>query len=228
LVALASLTQPLVNFATSLIGSAGYGGVLLLMTITGVVGVPGTEPTMLFAGFDVYNHTLTLVGIIVAGVAGDVLGASIAYWIGYFAGRELLERQGSKLHVSQKKLDRAHTWFERYGAPTVFVSRFLPVVRAAFPYAAGVSRMSYVKFVVLAMFGSVFWVTGLAVLGREVGSNWTTWRHHLEYVDYVGAAVVVAAIVYLIVRRKSPDRTEPSGRTEPADRNEPAVDVVSK
>lgn len=216
MLALASLTQPLVDFATNLIGSAGYGGVLLLMSITGVVGLPGTEPTMLFAGFDVYNHTLTLFGIIVAGVAGDVLGASIAYAIGYFAGRELLERQGSKLHVSQKKLDRAHNWFERYGAPTVFVSRFLPVVRAAFPYAAGASKMPYTRFLPLTALGSLFWVSGLAVLGREVGSNWTSWRHHLEYVDYVGAAVVVAAIVYLIVRRNRPER------------GDPAVDVVSK
>jgi len=43
---------------------------------------------------------------------------------------------------------------------------------------------------------------GLGVLGREVGSQWQTWRHHLEYVDYVGAVVLVAAIVYLIVRRR--------------------------
>jgi membrane protein DedA with SNARE-associated domain len=213
---LASLTQPLVNFATSLIGHLGVAGVTLLMTITGVVGVPGTEPTMLFAGFDVYDHKLTLVGIIIAGVVGDVLGASIAYAIGFFGSRELLEREGSKLHVSQRKLDRAHRWFARYGVWTVFISRFLPVVRAAFPYAAGVSKMGYARFVALATAGSVLWVTGLAVVGREVGRNWTNWRHHLEYVDYVGVAVVVVAIVWLIVRRNSPDRSEP------------AVDAVSK
>jgi membrane protein DedA with SNARE-associated domain len=62
----------------------------------------------------------------------------------------------------------------------------------------------------------VIWVSGLAVLGREVGRNWTNWRHHLEYVDYVGAAVVVVVIVWLIIRRNSPDRSEP------------AVDAVSK
>ncbi len=216
MLALASLTQPLVNLATNLIGDLGLAGVTLLMTITGVIGVPGTEPTMLFAGFDVYNHTLSLPGIIVAGVIGDVLGGSIAYAIGYYGSRELGERQGSKLHISQRKLDRAHMWFERYGAPTVFVSRFIPVVRAAFPYAAGASKMPYVRFAVLATLGSIVWVSGLAVLGREVGSNWTSWRHHLEYVDYVGAALVVAAIVYLIVRRNRPER------------GDPAVDAISK
>jgi membrane protein DedA with SNARE-associated domain len=216
LLALASLTQPLVNLATNLIGDLGLAGVTLLMTITGVVGVPGTEPTMLFAGFDVYNHTLSLPGIIVAGVIGDVLGASIAYTIGFYGSRELLERQGSKLHLSQSRLDRAHRWFERYGTWTVFVTRFIPVVRAAFPYAAGASKMPFARFVTLSALGSVVWVSGLAVLGREVGRNWTSWRHHLEYVDYVGAALVVAAIVYLIVRRSRPGR------------GDAAIDVVSK
>jgi membrane protein DedA with SNARE-associated domain len=214
--ALASLTEPLVNLATHLIGSLGYAGITLLMTITGVVGVPGTEPVMLFGGFDVYNHTLSLVPVIVFGVLGDVLGASIAYAIGYFGSQELLERQGSKLHLSQARLDRAHRWFDRWGSPTIFVSRFLPVVRAAFPYVAGAGKMPYWRFVLFALLGSLIWVTGLAVLGREVGSNWQTWRHHLEYVDYVGAAVVVGAIVWLFVRRS---------RSESSD---PAVDAVPK
>jgi membrane protein DedA with SNARE-associated domain len=215
LLSIASLTEPLVRLATHLIASLGLGGVALLSLITGVIGLPGTEPTMLFAGFDVFQGNLTLPGIITAGVIGDVAGASIAYSIGYYGSRELLESKGSRLHVSASGLDRAHSWFERYGTPVIFVSRMLPVVRAAFPYAAGVARMPFWRFFSLATLGSIIWIGGLGVLGRAVGSQWPTWRHHLEYVDYVGAAVLVAAIVYFIVRRRS-------------DRNsgEPAADVV--
>jgi membrane protein DedA with SNARE-associated domain len=210
------LTAPLVNLATHLIGSLGLAGVTLLMTVTGVVAVPGTEPTMLFAGFDAFRGTLSLPEIIVAGVIGDVLGASIAYAIGYYGREELLERQGSKLHVSPRKLERARGWFDRFGTPVIFVSRFAPVIRSAFPYAAGVAEMPYRRFVVMATAGSILWVSGLAVLGYEVGHQWPSWRHHLEYVDYVGAAVVVGVIVYLIVRRNRPDRPDP------------AVDAVSE
>ena len=166
---LASLTGPLVNLATHLIASLGLAGVALLTMSSGVIGVPGTEPTMLFAGFDVFQGNLTLPGIIVAGVVGDVAGASIAYSIGYFGQRELLESHGSKLHVSASGLDRAHRWFDRYGSPVIFVSRFLPLIRAAFPYAAGVARMPYPRFVTMATLGSILWIGGLAVLGREVG-----------------------------------------------------------
>ncbi len=208
----ASLTGPLVTFATNAIGTLGLAGVGLLMAMTGVIALPGTEPTMLFAGFDVYRGTLSLPGIIIAGVAGDVLGAVIAYTIGYYGREGLLERQGSKLHISQRRLERAHRWFARFGSPVMFVSRMIPVVRSAFPYAAGVAEMPFGRFALFTTLGSIPWVIGLAVLGREVGHDWQKWRHHLEYVDYVGAALVVAAIIYLIfrVRRARGVRRDPA------------------
>ncbi|HUE26980.1 MAG TPA: DedA family protein [Solirubrobacteraceae bacterium] len=198
---LASVTDSLVNLATHLIRDIGLTGVALLTLTSGVIGVPGSEPTMLFAGFNVYQGHLSLVGIIVFGVIGDVLGASIAYTIGYFGSRELIERQGGKLHMSADRLDRTHRWFERYGSPVIVVSRLIPFIRAAFPYAAGVGRMPFVRFVVFTTIGSILWITALGVLGREVGSSWQSWRHNLEYVDYVGAAVLIAALAYLVVRR---------------------------
>ncbi len=201
LLTLASVTDSLVTFATHVIRDLSLGGVSMLTITSAVIGVPGTEPTMLFAGFNVFQGHLTLLGIIVFGLLGDVIGASIAYAIGYFGRRELFERQGAKLHMGPQRLERAERWFARYGAPAVVLSRVIPVVRAAFPYAAGVAEMPFGRFIALTTLGSIVWIAGLGVLGREVGSSWVSWRRNLEYVDYVGAAVVIGAILYLIVRR---------------------------
>jgi membrane protein DedA with SNARE-associated domain len=225
---LASLTGPLVNLATSIIRSLGLAGVLALTAITGVIGVPGTEPTMLFAGFNVYQHHLSLVGIIIAGTIGDLIGASIAYAIGYFGSRELLEHQGGKLHVNPRGLDRAHRWFERYGAPAVLVSRLLPFVRAAFPYAAGVARMGYLRFITLATIGSLIWIAALGILGRAVGHSWESWRHHLEYADYAAVALVLVAIAVFFIRRRRRRAVAPSGADLPPDTEAASVDVVSR
>lgn len=219
---LASLTGPLVNLATHLIDSIGLAGVALLTLTSGVIGVPGTEPTMLFAGFDVYQGNQTLLGIIVAGVVGDVAGASIAYAIGYFGSQELLHSHGSKLHVSASGLQRAHRWFERYGSPVIFVSRFIPFIRAAFPYAAGVARMPFGRFVAFATAGSIIWIGGLGLLGREVGSQWEAWRKHLEYADYAAAVLLVILVVVVIVRWRR-GRGGPPGNRQA----EPATDVVA-
>jgi membrane protein DedA with SNARE-associated domain len=212
----ASVTDSLVTLATHIIRDLGLAGVLLLTLTSGVIGLPGTEPTMLFAGFNVFQGHLTLLGIIVFGIVGDVLAASIAYAIGYFGRIELIERHGNKLHISPRRLERAHGWFEKYGSPAIFISRLLPVIRAAFPYAAGVSEMPFARFLAFATLGSIPWIAGLGVLGRAVGSNWQNWRHNLEYVDYVGAAVVVGAIVYLIVRQfRGPGGGEPAADAVP-------------
>jgi membrane protein DedA with SNARE-associated domain len=215
---IASITEPLVNFASNVIGTLGLAGVFVMTTTTGIIGLPGTELTMLFAGFDAYQGKLSLVGIIIAGVAGDVLGASIAYAIGYWGRNGLLARHGSKLHVSERRLERADRWFDRFGSPVIFVSRLIPGVRAIFPYAAGVSKMSFPRFFTFAALGSIVWITGLAVLGREVGRHWSSWRNHLEYGDYVLAALVVLAIIYLVVRRVRGARS----------RSGAPVDAVSK
>lgn len=226
----ASLTEPLVRLATNLIADLGLAGVALLTLTSGVIGVPGTEPTMLFAGFDVFRGNLTLVGVIVAGVVGDVAGASIAYAIGYFGSQELLEHQGSKLHIRPGSIERAHRWFDRYGIPVMVVTRLAPFIRAAFPYAAGVARMSFWRCIGAATLGSIIWIGGLGLLGREVGSQWQTWRHHLEYVDYVGVVVLLAAIAYLIVRRlrssRATDAGDGRGGVGGSASPETAVDVV--
>jgi membrane protein DedA with SNARE-associated domain len=198
----ASVTDSLVTLATHIIRDLGLGGVALLNICSAVIGIPGTEATMLFSGFNVYDHHLTLLGIIVFGVLGDVVGASIAYAIGRYGGNELLERHGSKLHVSRARLDFAHRWFGRYGAPAIFVSRFIPLVRAIFPYAAGVAEMAYSKFVLFTTLGSIGWITGLGVLGKAVGKSWPHWRHNLEYADYAALAVLVVAIVWFVLRRR--------------------------
>ncbi len=200
LLVLSSVTDSLVNVATHLIRDIGLGGVGLLTMTSGVIGVPGTEPTMLFAGFNVFQGHLTLFGIIVFGLLGDLLGATIAYGIGYVGSRELFERQGSKFHMSAQRLDRAHGWFMRHGVTVVVVSRLIPFARAAFPYAAGVARMPYGRFIALATLGSIPWIAGLGILGRAVGSSWQSWRHNLEYVDYVGLVIVVSALAFVIVR----------------------------
>ncbi len=230
MLALASVTGSLVKLATSLIGSLGLGGVALMTASSGVIGVPGSEPPMLFAGFNVYQGHLTLLGIIAFGVLGDMVGASIAYVIGYYGRRELVERQGAKLHMSDQRLDRAERWFEQRGAIMITLSRLLPFVRAAFPYAAGVMKIPFGRFFVLATAGSIVWIGALGLLGREVGSNWPSWRQHLEYADYAAAALLVLAIVYLLVRRsrmRTADST-PAQDTHQGNIEQTAVDVVGK
>src|SRR5437660_9501895 len=116
---LASITESLVNFATNTVGDLGLAGIFVLMLLeSACIPIP-SEATMLFAGFNVSTGHHTLLAITVAGVLGNVVGSWVAYAVGYFGRVELLERHGSKLHISPRHLAWADRWFDRYGAPTV-------------------------------------------------------------------------------------------------------------
>jgi membrane protein DedA with SNARE-associated domain len=222
----ASITGGLVTLATHIIRDLGVVGVALLNLCSGVIAVPGTEPTMLFAGFNVYQHHLSLIAVIAFAVIGDIAGAVVAYGIGYFGQRELLERHGAKLHLSKAKLDRTHRWFERWGEITIFFSRLTPFVRFGFSYVGGVARMSFARFLALTTLGSIVWMTAWTLIGRAVGSQWESWRHHLEYVDYAFAALAVVAIVYLAYRwRRSPDEADGAERLAKAQVDGSGADV---
>src|SRR5262249_52285423 len=119
-VPVASLTEPLVNFATNVIGDLGTAGVFLLMLLDSACIPTSSEAIMLFAGFKVADGRFTMLEIVIAGVAGNLVGSWIAYAVGYWGRVEVLERHGKWLHITPKHLAWADRWFDRYGGVTVF------------------------------------------------------------------------------------------------------------
>jgi membrane protein DedA with SNARE-associated domain len=197
---LASLTDPLVRFATDVIDSLGLPGVFALMVAeSACIPIP-SEATMLFAGFNVSDGHWSLFEITTAGVVGNLVGSWIAYAIGYFGRIDILEKHGAKLHVKPKHLKWADDWFARYGSATVFFTRLLPIIRTFISLPAGVARMSFLRFSVFTFVGSLPWVFALAFIGKQAGANWEDWKNRLHYLDYAFAALIVAAVVYYVVR----------------------------
>ena len=203
---LASVTDSVVTFATNLVRDGGLPAIFVLMLLeSACVPIP-SEATMLFAGFAVTDaaashHHLTLAGIVVAGVLGNLAGSWIAYAVGYFGRRELVETHGGRLHLNASHVAWADRWFERYGGASVFFSRMLPVVRTFISLPAGIARMGFWRFTVLTVAGCLPWVLALALVGNGVGSRWTQWKDGLHYVDYVVLALLVLGAVWLLVRR---------------------------
>jgi membrane protein DedA with SNARE-associated domain len=202
---LASITdkvvEPIIEVATDFIGSAGELGVFLLMVLeSACIPVP-SEAIMLFAGFSVSEGEMTLVGIVAAGVLGNLVGSWIAYAVGYYGRLDLLEKN-KLIHISPKHLKWADDWFARYGNATVFFSRMLPIIRTFISLPAGVARMPFWRFSAYTLLGSIPWVLMLAIVGEKVGDNWEDWRHKLGYLDYVVLAAIVVGIGYWLLKRR--------------------------
>jgi membrane-associated protein len=105
-----------------------------------------------------------LVGTFIAAVAGDQVG----YVIGRRAGPAIFNRPDSRF-FKQENVDKAHGFFERYGAKTIVLARFVPVVRTFVPVVAGVSNMQYRMFVTFNLIGGFLWAIGVTLLGYFLG-----------------------------------------------------------
>jgi len=209
---MASLTDPLVQFATDVVDKLGLPGVFVLMLLeSACIPIP-SEATMLFAGFNVSEGHYTLFAVVATGTVANVVGSWIAYAIGYYGRIDILEKHGRKLHIKPSHLKWADDWFARYGSATVFFARMLPIVRTFISLPAGVARMPFWRFTILTTLGCIPWILMLTLIGREVGDTWEQWKDKLHYVDYAVAAAIVLGAIWLYVRW----RRGRGGAAEPA------------
>jgi membrane protein DedA with SNARE-associated domain len=216
-VLIASITDPLVQFAVDVIDKLGLVGVFLLMVGESACLPIPSEGTMLFAGFNVAEGEYSLFLLTLVGVSANVVGSWIAYGVGYFGRVDLIEKHGRKVLIKPHHLKKADDWFERYGDATVFFSRMLPIIRTFISLPAGVARMPFWRFTVLTALGCIPWVFLLAFIGKEAGDNWENWKEHLHYIDYAVIAAIAVGVVWLFVRWR---------RRRGADSPDPAVDAA--
>ena len=196
-----TVIEQLGNFIITVIEQLGYAGVFVGMTLESIGFPLPSEIIMPFAGYVVWEGRLTLLGVTLAGTLGCLAGSLIAYGIGAYGGRPLLERYGKYVLIRKSELDRAERWFETHGEAAVFISRLLPVVRTFISYPAGIVRMDVKRFSVYTVLGSLPFCFALAYVGVALGPHWEDIRGLFRYFDIAGIVGVVVLIGYLIYRR---------------------------
>ena len=186
------------GFIVATISALGYGGVVLLMGIESACIPLPSEIIMPFSGYLVYTGRFSLLWVAIAGAVGCVVGSLIAYYIGMYGGRPLIEKYGRYVLISHHDIDLADRWFSRFGELIVFVSRLLPVIRTFIAFPAGVARMNLGRFVIYTFLGSLPWCLGLAYVGQRLGEQWDrnealkSWFHRFDFLIVIVA--VLAAI----------------------------------
>jgi membrane protein DedA with SNARE-associated domain len=194
------------------IATYGYLAIFLLMVAeSACIPVP-SELIMTFGGAlaagAVPGTRLNLIAVIIAGVAGNVVGSYIAWAVGRYGGQPALRRWGSRFWLREHDLDRANLWFDRYGARAVLIGRLLPVVRTFISLPAGIAGMEPVRFGIYTTIGCIPWTAALAYAGYAVGANWQSIVNGFHGPTYIIAAVVVIALAVAIWRYSRQRRAE--------------------
>jgi membrane protein DedA with SNARE-associated domain len=173
-----------------LIARYGYAVVALFVGAESVgVPLPGETVLLTAAAFAGRGH-LSVIGVIIASVAGIICGGSGGYWIGHTAGQRVVVRYGRWAGITPERLDHTRQFFARYGARAVMVGRFIPIVRILASIVAGISNMPFARFSAYNAIAGAIWSVLFGLLGFEFARD----LPRLE--NRVGEAGIIALIAF--------------------------------
>jgi len=207
------MTEKILSWLTvvviSVISKSGYLGIMLLMAIESACIPLPSEIIMPFAGaltvpeiaaqYNTVAFSLFLAAT--AGALGCNLGSVIAYEIGYYGGRPLVEKYGRYIWLSRHDLEMADRFFARFGSAAVFIGRLLPVIRTFIALPAGLARMPRLRFHLYTFAGSWPWCFGLAWVGMKLGEQWNKdprLRQVLHRLDLVIGVLLLIGLIYFV------------------------------
>lgn len=155
-----------------IIKTVGYAGLfVVIFAETGLfLGffLPG-DSLLFVAGLLVYQGFFNVAMLVLVIFIAAVLGNIVAYAFGYRVGARLFQREDSRF-FRKKHLETAHAFYDQHGGKTIFLARFIPIVRTFAPIVAGVGKMNYASFLTYNVAGAFIWSSGLVVSGYLLGS----------------------------------------------------------
>jgi LPXTG-motif cell wall-anchored protein len=186
----------------------GYIAVFLLMLAeSACIPIP-SEVIMMFGGAlaagAVPGAHPALIGIVAAGVLGNVAGSYISWAVGKYAGQAVIRRWGRRVGIREHEIDRSIAWFERHGPAAVLFGRVIPVIRTFISLPAGFADMSAGKFGLYTTLGCIPWTAALAIAGYALGANWQSVASDFHGPTYAIAGILVVGLVagFVLYRRR--------------------------
>jgi len=202
------LTEAISHFAIQVLDTTGYAGAALLMALESMIAPVPSEAVMPFVGFLVADGKWGLAQAMAATTLGSFLGSLVSYLMGYYGGRPFVLKVGKYLLLDVHDLEMTERFFQRSGSFwTLFICRFIPVVRHLVSIPAGIGKMRFWPFAVATTVGATLWNGFLLACGFKLRENWEvvqTYRHHFDgLIIGMLAATIVWYMWYKLKRKRA-------------------------
>lgn len=194
------ITVLIADYITILIEKTGYLTVFLGMIMESMVFPVPSEAIMPFAGFLVAEGKFTFFGVVTLSTFASLIGSLASYYIGYYGGQPFINKFGKYFLINQEELEFTKKFFQKRGPLTIFICRFIPVVRHLISLPAGIARMNIWKFSLLTLIGAGLWNSFLTILGYRLRQNWQKVIEYGETVDHVMVILILLFIAFYIYR----------------------------
>jgi membrane protein DedA with SNARE-associated domain len=200
------LTEFIATFATHLIQTLGYPSVFILMIMESMVFPIPSEAVMPFAGFLIVQKSFTFWQVITVSTFGSIVGSLISYAIGYYGGMPFVKKFGKYALLDVKELEATEKFFKKRGELTIFICRFIPVIRHLISIPAGIGKMNIFTFAIFTIAGAGLWNSFLTYVGYILKNNWAEvmkYSHIIDIVVVVFLAGFVGMYVFRHIKRKA-------------------------
>lgn len=188
------ITEFLAQYITRLMEATGYIAVYITMVMESMVFPVPSEAVMPFAGFLVVSGKFSMPLVILVSTLGSITGSLVSYAIGYWGEIGFLKTHGKFFLIDMDELKATERFFKKYGEVTIFISRFIPVIRHLISLPAGFARMNLPRFMIFTVIGAGLWNTFLAYVGFSLKNNWEV---VMKYSKGIDVAVVIILLVLL-------------------------------
>lgn len=190
------------EYAISIISFLGYFGVFILMTLESMIFPIPSEAVMPFAGYIAYQGKFNLLSVVFIATLGSIFGSLISYYIGNYCGKKFVSKIGKYMFLNEEHLIMTEQWFNKRGQSTIFISRFIPVVRHFISIPAGIVKMNKVKFITYTFLGAFGWNYILTYAGFKLGENWKLISDHSRYIDITVIIGILLIFIWYLYKRK--------------------------
>lgn len=184
----------------NIMNSYGYIGVFFLILIENIFPPIPSEVILLFGGFMTTYTNLNLSMMIISSTVSSVLGAYLLYKLGRVLSIDrILSIVNHKkiLNLKEKDITTSINWFKTKGEKTVFICRFIPLLRSLISLPAGIYKMNITKFIIYTLLGSLIWNTSLISLGYITSNNWSSIKSIYSLYTLI---IVILLILFLIIK----------------------------
>lgn len=192
------IVEKIVEYIVLGMSTLGYFGLFILMALESMIAPVPSEVVMPFAGYLALQGRFAFwTAALVSGI-GSLFGSLLSYLMGAYLGRPFVLKFGRYLLLEEEHLEWTEKWFKKQGSKTIFISRFVPVVRHLISIPAGIAKMPLQKFILYTFAGATLWNSILLYAGFKLGEHWDKIHEYSREIDIIFVAFVLLFLIYFV------------------------------
>lgn len=192
------------NYVLSLIGNFGYLGMFLGMVLEAVIIIIPSELILATGGILAGQGVFSFWGAFITGLLGSVFCAIIIYYMGYFGGKGFAMKYGKYFFMKDNEVEKSDSWFNKYGLIAACIGRNVPIVRTLVSLPIGIARLSFKRFLLYTIIGSIPWTFVFVYFGYALGNNWVILKQvtsRLKVPIIILIVVLVVSWIYKMLKK---------------------------